>query len=850
MIQIFADGAMVYDSRLEDYDLAGLKTTRGLNKGGTAEITMPANHPAYNSFTGYKTIVEVYRDNRLRFRGRALYPLDDFDRRRTVVCEGELCFFQDGISRPYLYQDTPKGIFSAVVADYNSQVEPFKRFRLGTVTVTDPNDYVRLESESAETCLATIKKLLERCGGYIVFTTAADGARVINWLASVGRRSGQTIELGENLFDFSRSGANTDLATALVPYGAKDEATGRRVTIESVNSGRDYIVDEAAAAIRGTIFKTATWDDVTEPANLLRKARQYLDECKLIVTSLELTALDLSYVDKTVDSFEEGDWVRVVSKAHGLDEDFQIADLAENHLDPTDGLLKMGKELRSLTSQDVSGDKKAQSDLEKAAQSIKKDYEINIKQVAAEVGEQMSSGIKQASDAILLEVSKTYLNKDALTGYATEEHVKSSIETFAGGITLKTSGSLGGTASIKLTVNGTTTTETLDLTKVRQAFAGDTSAVEIKAGTVTFSSDTLIINSTNLQVSADGTITAKNAELSGTLTTESGLYKSRLNSGMLRFYYDGTELGNFTSAWYASDASKRGLAIHLKQDAAYIAFGCDTDGNGEYTWDYIINHGLNSSDKTERHLFYGTARFANRIYCSSGLALSNTHGLRVIDTAGAEQIALRMLNTDRLTVGCADYPLDLVGSEVTLGRAGYPTNIYGTTNLYGEVSCSGITFPNGYGIRIKDTAGTANYVLSFNSSDQCFVGVSAYKTYLRGTAVYLQASGATVTSDARRNNSIEPLPDAYEAVLDHLTPVRYKYNDGTSGRYHAGFTAQAVKEALEAAGLTTQDFGGYIDLNGDGEELGLIYTEFIALLLHKIQSQERRIVALEKERTA
>ena len=50
MIKIYADGALIYDSRLrepgKDYTLLGLKTTIALNKGGTAVIVMPPDHPA------------------------------------------------------------------------------------------------------------------------------------------------------------------------------------------------------------------------------------------------------------------------------------------------------------------------------------------------------------------------------------------------------------------------------------------------------------------------------------------------------------------------------------------------------------------------------------------------------------------------------------------------------------------------------------------------------------------------------------------------------------------------------------------------------------------------------------
>ena len=82
MIQIFTDGRLAYDSRLEDYALKGLTVTTSLNKGGTAQIVMPPSHPAYEQYTSYKTVVEILRDDELLFRGRALYPTDDFSEYR------------------------------------------------------------------------------------------------------------------------------------------------------------------------------------------------------------------------------------------------------------------------------------------------------------------------------------------------------------------------------------------------------------------------------------------------------------------------------------------------------------------------------------------------------------------------------------------------------------------------------------------------------------------------------------------------------------------------------------------------------------------------------------------------
>ena len=409
MIQVFADGVLAYDSRLAGYTLQGLKVTSGLNKGGTAEIVMPPGHPAYSLYTSYKTIVEVFSRGRLKFRGRSLYPADNFHNQRTVVCEGELCFFQDAVSRPYLYQNTPAAIFAELVSIYNSQVDAFKRFKLGAVTVTDPNDYIRLESSTAESVLATINKLLERCGGYIVFTTdPEDGARVVNWYASLDYRSNQVIEFGENLLDFSRNGSNTNLATAVLPYGAGG------ITIESVNSGVDFIQDDDAVALRGFIIKPVSWDDVTEPANLLRKAREWLETNRYIITSLQLSALDLSYMDKTIDSYQVGDTIRVKSKPHKVDEDFLLTERTEDLLNPANSKITLGKEVSTLTAADAAGDTKAQSALTKVSNQVHKDYTTNIAEAVQASESAMASLIQQTSESILLEVSQTYTTNDRL----------------------------------------------------------------------------------------------------------------------------------------------------------------------------------------------------------------------------------------------------------------------------------------------------------------------------------------------------------------------------------------------------------------------------------------------------
>lgn len=417
MIEVYADGLAVYDSRYADTALLGLKATAGLNKGGTAEITMPPGHGSYNSFTSYRSIVEVYRDQLLLFRGRALYPTDDFYGRRTITCEGERCFLRDAVMRPYLYQAAPAEIFADVIGIYNAQVEADKQFLVGTVTVTDANDYVRLESESAEQVADTIDKLEDRCGGYIVFTTNDEGRRVINWYAALGYQSSQAIEFGENLLDFSRTQSSTDLATRIIPYGAKDEETGNRITIESVNDGLDFIEDAAATALRGVIARPVYWDDVTTPANLLAKAQQYLATSKMVITTLELSAVDLSVLDKNIDSLRVGDTIQVTSKPHGVDDKFLLRERTYNLLDPSQDKVVLGKDLTTLTGAGVAGDRDALSQLHRTERVIRSDYTLGIAKAVEETTRTLSTLIQQTSESIMLEVSQTYATNDNVQSY-------------------------------------------------------------------------------------------------------------------------------------------------------------------------------------------------------------------------------------------------------------------------------------------------------------------------------------------------------------------------------------------------------------------------------------------------
>ena len=154
---------------------------------------------------------------------------------------------------------------------------------------------------------------------------------------------------------------------------------------------------------------------------------------------------------------------------------------------------------------------------------------------------------------------------------------------------------------------------------------------------------------------------------------------------------------------------------------------------------------------------------------------------------------------------------------------------------------------DGYGQIVMEIGGVSYVELS----DTYFTPYAARPIKL-GTssspwsAVYANTS-TIQTSDRNQKNSIEDLPDKYLAMFDSLRPRRFKMNNGTSDRYHIGYIAQEVEEAMIAAGIDSQEFGGFIkDKDQDGNDIYMLrYGEFDAIYSAKIKQLESRNAELE-----
>lgn len=109
-------------------------------------------------------------------------------------------------------------------------------------------------------------------------------------------------------------------------------------------------------------------------------------------------------------------------------------------------------------------------------------------------------------------------------------------------------------------------------------------------------------------------------------------------------------------------------------------------------------------------------------------------------------------------------------------------------------------------------------------------------------------------SDQNLKHEIELLSTEYSDFFDALTPRRFKYNDGSSNRYHLGFIAQEIQQSLIEAGIPESEFAGIITLTDTDQETGeqtsrmaLRYEEFISLNTWQIQLLKKRVSELESK---
>lgn len=172
MYQVFLDEHVLYIPGDDGAVLIDPVLELALGKSGTFSARVPKVNPLYEKLKALDSTVRVERDGVALFYGRILSVERDFYGTKSITCEGELAFLLDSVQEPSEFHDiSPRAFLETLIAKHNNQMAKDgahnKRFTVGQVTVTDPNDSLYRYTNWETSLDAITDKLVKRLGGFL-----------------------------------------------------------------------------------------------------------------------------------------------------------------------------------------------------------------------------------------------------------------------------------------------------------------------------------------------------------------------------------------------------------------------------------------------------------------------------------------------------------------------------------------------------------------------------------------------------------------------------------------------------------------------------------------------------------
>lgn len=415
MLALYWGERCIGDSRIVGLEVFDVEATVELNAPSSLTFTLPPT----NEFCGQLPLMNKAQEIKLEidgefvFIGRITKAQQNFDKSFDYECEGSRAYLNDVILPVYATsdEDVPEsldGLFSWYVDHYNQRVQEPYRFTIGknqAYLLRENNKVVR-SSTLRPTVWAEIKeKLIDALGGWVRVRYEGN-VRYLDYLVTSDHSTTQRVEFGENLLDYARTRDMIDYCTRIIPIGATPEGSNANITIESLSDGyleTDFrkmgnaIINEQAEREYGVIECVENFGDITLPENLQEAGLRSLIS-KQINDVIEINAVDLARLG-VQDPINAGDYVRVISKPHSIDEYF-ICQKRTYHEDASQDTFQLGSEISSLTGKQTENINRLNASINKVYEKV----DINHEDIKGEIVE-VNKSVEQVE--VKAETAKT-----------------------------------------------------------------------------------------------------------------------------------------------------------------------------------------------------------------------------------------------------------------------------------------------------------------------------------------------------------------------------------------------------------------------------------------------------------
>lgn len=311
----------------DTYPVVSATLDEAVNAAMTLTFTIPSSHPNLADIKAAETtggiLVEAFRDGTQIFNGRVYKrTIDKMTGMHTFICESMFSRLNDSIVAPYHFAGTPADYFQLLFD--NAAMGSY----VGTVTVTDPNNYIVRSNEEPSVLWDEIadKCIGSSLGGFIECDA---NASQFSWLATPSASGTQKIRVAHNLLTCEDDFDVSERFTGVYVYGAElgtENEYGQKqyldfngVDISSeLPSGftqlyhSSVIWKDSLVSQFGMIYKLAHFENVTTQSALISRAVSMLNN-QSNITELRISAIDMSDIDGETDALTAGQTVEIVA---------------------------------------------------------------------------------------------------------------------------------------------------------------------------------------------------------------------------------------------------------------------------------------------------------------------------------------------------------------------------------------------------------------------------------------------------------------------------------------------------------------------------------------------------------
>ncbi len=411
---------------------------------------------------------------------------------------------------------------------------------------------------------------------------------------------------------------------------------------------------------------------------------------------------------------------------------------------------------------------------------------------------------------------------------------------------------------------------------VKNKYIWTRTAIEYMSGKITYTDASYNASVTNaiLSYSKFKDDVQNTLGISGTTITKNSVISPKIGGGYLYIANGDYSVEIDPKHTAGDDKTKEGYLFCIRNTSGIskndVIMGVDTKGNGYFSGTVKTNEGniggWNISE-TKLETMNNSSIYQYSSDIDNSPAMRIMEGKAVFGSYHDGEFSDKTyadVSRDGIYIGVDGHGTDYLfaakteNNEISFGSFS-SAKFYNTPHFYGgfrmysgthdyvELSTTALdsSAPNAY-LRVHNSMAVKNRLQVGVPIDSFWKQYTFYlsgDSYVTGTSY--TNNGTVVTSDRNKKNSIVSPADDYVSLFDNINFRKFKYNDGTSDRYHLGVIAQELEEAMDNTGISSQDFAGLvIDENGD---YFVRYDEINILTALKVKQLENKIKQLEEK---